>query len=247
MKVGVGITTRKRHDIIDAILEGWVSQSFGKDVEFYFYVVVDDQDPINQTEYEKALKIFPMVNYDFAVNRLGIAKAKNECLRKLREQKCDHLFLSDDDIFPIMGDWWKPFVNAGLAHQQYNDWWLHLAINKFHVKDIVKGKYVVYDDSAGVLQYVRGDVEENFNSEFGIYGFEHIEFNKRVAKIHKQEPFVSPVGVERFFYSLDLHLNYQGIHHAEFANKKFTSSVEGEDVKSYIAENNKVYKRTAIG
>lgn len=49
----------------------------------------------------------------------GVAAAKNDSLRLLMDTGVDHLFLSDDDVFPTSPDWWKPFIEAPWPHLIY--------------------------------------------------------------------------------------------------------------------------------
>jgi hypothetical protein len=43
-------------------------------------------------------------------NRLGIARAKNKCLEQLDD--CEHIFLFDDDCYPIKKGWHEIYIEA---------------------------------------------------------------------------------------------------------------------------------------
>ncbi len=50
--------------------------------------------------------------------RKGPAHARNQCLRHLFEEKeCDHVFLFDDDCYPIMPGWERYFLDQHAAHR----------------------------------------------------------------------------------------------------------------------------------
>lgn len=232
--IGIGITTHNRYDILRKVLNYWLDNTTE---DFIIHVCIDDQDVLHQEAYESC--IGSDAHYTIPEHRLGIAKAKNCNLDFLREAGCDAIFLADDDIFPVKKGYEKMFEGPFIM-QQYVDGRLFDAIGKFKPLAQKKG-FVFYDDSAGCLQYLTKEVTESFNPEFGIYGFEHIEWNKRVAKNHGVHPFISPKGIEEYFYSPDLNGNMMGMWDYGFTQQNFKSSVAGEDVESYVAENNKVY------
>lgn len=240
--IGIGITTRNRYHILRNVLNHWLDNTTE---DFIIHVCVDDQDPVNQEAYVGA--IGNDAEFELQHTRIGIAKAKNVNLRYLRSLGCDKIFLADDDIFPVRKGYEKMFDGSYIM-QQYVDSRLEGAIGRFNTCiNMLKKKngFILYDDSPGCLQYITKDVTEEFNDEFGIYGFEHIEWNRRVAKNHNLHPFVSPDGIDDYFYSPDLHGNLMGIWGYGFTKDNFTSSVHGEDVESYVKENSKVYVNQA--
>lgn len=85
--IGIGITTRHRPTIFAKTL----SQIKKFQPPNSKIVVVDDSD-------------------DNDKERLGIARAKNKCLAQLKD--CDHIFLFDDDLYPIKEGWAEFYIKA---------------------------------------------------------------------------------------------------------------------------------------
>src|SRR5690606_11244947 len=80
-RIGIGITTRNRPEALKTTLEN-VRKHFPPGARL---VVVDDASE----------KPVPEADFRFPRN-VGIARAKNKCLKML--QDCEHLFLLDDDV-----------------------------------------------------------------------------------------------------------------------------------------------------
>lgn len=57
----------------------------------------------------------PEATYRFEEN-VGIARHKNKCLELLADAGCEHLFLFDDDAYPLVEDWWRPYVDSPEPH-----------------------------------------------------------------------------------------------------------------------------------
>ncbi|EUA60279.1 putative phage protein [Mycobacteroides abscessus 1948] len=45
--------------------------------------------------------------------------AKNRCIAELMDLGCDHLFLADDDVWPTVDEWWKPYVESPEPHLSF--------------------------------------------------------------------------------------------------------------------------------
>ncbi len=112
MRLGVGITTRLPRDLV-----GFERQAFERlTPELTDLVVVHDDDP-GYTEVVQSLK-----NSRYEIpQRLGIARAKNMCLKELAG--CDYIILLDDDIWPVAPDWAALLIRAhevsGIHHFVY--------------------------------------------------------------------------------------------------------------------------------
>ena len=50
------------------------------------------------------------------VDRRGPAYARNEVLHRLYAAGCDHIFLFDDDCYPVMPGWAEYFLAQASAH-----------------------------------------------------------------------------------------------------------------------------------
>jgi glycosyltransferase involved in cell wall biosynthesis len=83
MKIGIGVSTYKRPECLAKCLEQIKKHT---DMNNVTLVIATDTDQ----------------------DRKGIAYRKNECLRAL--QHCDHIFLFDDDCWPIKDGWVEEIV-----------------------------------------------------------------------------------------------------------------------------------------
>src|SRR5690606_14568308 len=52
--------------------------------------------------------------------RAGIPKVKNMCLQLAMNTGANHIFLFDDDIYPVIDGWEKPYIESGINHLSYN-------------------------------------------------------------------------------------------------------------------------------
>ena len=192
--IGIAITTRNRREVFDKTL-----------VEFQRYtpgaliVVVDDA---SDKPIEGAIR------FD---DNVGIARAKNAGIAALMDARVDHLFLADDDTYPIAEEWWRPYIESPEPHLIYL------------FKDPVgRGKYAetpptVYEDDRyfayshprGCLLYMHRSVVERVGGmrpEFGKWGVEHVEYSTRIHSAGlTTNRFQDVHGSSKLWYSIDEH------------------------------------------
>lgn len=137
----------------------------------------------------------------------GVAYSKNECLRAL--QNCEHIFLFDDDCFPIADGWAEAFYNHGYRHLMY-------LCNWGQIKRIGNINGVEYfNNCAGVFMYLHKSCVEKvgaFNEKFGRYGFEHADYSIRVHKSGiTPQAFMCPAHAYKYIHSLDYDGPFEGI------------------------------------
>ena len=113
-EIGIGITVHNRHEI--------AIQTLRKLIEFtpncdYKLIIVDDgsAEPFYKSLHEEELNYIDY-HHRFKEN-VGIAKAKNKCLEMLDD--CEHIFLFDDDFYPIVDNWWEPYICSTEPHLMY--------------------------------------------------------------------------------------------------------------------------------
>lgn len=154
--IGVAISTRNRREMAEHSIQKWRDflPASAK------LVIVDDASDVP----------YPGADYRFET-QAGIAVVKNKCLELL--EGCEHLFLVDDDIYPL--DAWAPYyVNSNLQHACYI----------FDRKMLWKEPdYVAYDLPRGCLMYFTKRCIEKaggFNTNFKIYGYDHAELSRRI-------------------------------------------------------------------
>ena len=99
MKIGIGIISRDRNELVSQCVENILINSHVDKI-----VLVDDASkiPINNDKIKIIRNNTPQ----------GIAKSKNKCISYLDE--CDHIFLFDDDCWPIKKGWEKLYINTSI-------------------------------------------------------------------------------------------------------------------------------------
>lgn len=166
-KIGIAITTRNRIDVLRTSLDRVRRMSPPDSI----IVIVDDASDAPVEE--------PELGYRFEQN-VGIAVAKNKCLELLYDAGCQHLFLFDDDSYPVVNDWWVPYVESDEPHLMS----VFLSKNRPWTE-------VIYEDSKiralsrpmGYMLYAHRSVLDTvggMDPEFGIWGFEHVSWSNRI-------------------------------------------------------------------
>jgi glycosyltransferase involved in cell wall biosynthesis len=115
----------------------------------------------------------------------GIARAKNKCLELLMAAGIEHMFLFDDDTWPIATNWWTRYVDHDESHLCYL------------FKDLKPGggyldepateyqddRLYAFAHPRGCMLYLRRHVVERVGGmrpEFGKWGHEHVEYSHRI-------------------------------------------------------------------
>jgi glycosyltransferase involved in cell wall biosynthesis len=157
-RIGVGVTTRNRPDVLAQALEAW-EKYLPDGAEF---VIVDDASD----EPAKG------ATYRFEQN-VGVARAKNKCMELLTDRGVEHLFLFDDDTFPITADWWKPYVASPEPHLMFAWGDIHYQVDGLIGYQWPKG-CMLYAERR-VLDRVGG-----MDPVFGLWGCEHMSWSDRI-------------------------------------------------------------------
>lgn len=182
MKVGVGITTRNRPGVLhEALTNHLKHHKTTSEVELAYYLVNDSSEDITAPwHYLANLECWVWQPKDTGIH-LGIARAKNLCLTHLMGEGCDHIFLFDDDAWPISDYWYEPFINHHEPHLQasFSQGTTHSAplVEYYRDTDIV-----AYHRSRGYCLYYDRKVIERvggFDERFQ-YGMEHLEHSRRI-------------------------------------------------------------------
>lgn len=178
--IGVGVTVHNRHDTATETITHWRKMLPAS----ARLVVVDDGSTV------------PFPAADLRLPGVGIAAAKNACLALL--DGCEHIFLSDDDLYPISPEWWEPYCASPVPHLAYlfggrireqRDGWVAKTV--FH-GCLLYGRRCVLDRVGGM------------RTEFGQFGYEHVEWSRRIHNAgltpHK---YMDVVNSGRLWHSLD--------------------------------------------
>lgn len=166
--IAICITTRNRPEVLDYSLSHWTK--FLPDNAF-IKIVDDASTPPCFWSY-----------YRFETQQ-GIAKAKNKCLELA--QDFDHIFLVDDDVYPKVRGWELPYINSGMNH-------LCLTFEKNSKGKIYSASIRKESEYEGLISYTAPNgcflylkkicLEKagGMRPEFGLWGFEHVEYTTRI-------------------------------------------------------------------
>lgn len=215
-KIGIGITTHNRYDVFKkTYCEILLHAPQGSKI-----VVVDDAS--NQP--------VPEATYRFSAN-VGIAVAKNKCFELLDD--CEHIFLFDDDCYPKVSDWWRPYVESKEPHLMYifKDWSGPRKLND--TSDLYQDNTIrAYSHCRGVMCYFHRSCLENvggMDPVFGKWGYEHPDLSNRIFNAGMTSfRFADVPGSEHLLYSADEH-------------QAVVTTVKGPERAAQVAKNEAVY------
>lgn len=177
--IGIAVTTRNRPEVFERFLVEH-EKFCPPNVRL---AVVDDA---SSKPLVKTGQPWPEVMEHRFERNVGIAKAKNKCIELLMAMGVEHLFIFDDDTWPIAKNWWEPYVNHPEPHFCYL------------FKDIGPGGKPIpnkprtiydsrlmfaYDMPRGCMLYLHRSVVERvggYRPEFGVWGWEHTEYSERI-------------------------------------------------------------------
>lgn len=216
-KIGIGITTHNRRDVFSITLEHIRSRApAGAKI-----VVVDDASAVPVTE----------ANFRFERN-VGIAGAKNKCLELLDD--CEHIFLFDDDTYPLVDDWWKPYVESPEPHLMYifQDFATNVKLNDT-IPVYRDSLHTAWSHARGCMLYFKKvclDKVGGMDPVFGRWGWEHPNLSERIYN----------AGLTSFRY-LDV-ANSQGLFWSADEHQDVQSTVAGPERIAQINRNRAIYE-----
>ena len=193
--LGVAITTRNRRDILKKTYAEW--KRFLPPGAIL--VVIDDAG-------DEPAPGDTVMRFD---EQQGIAKAKNASIEALMAFGVEHLFLADDDCYPLQAGWEELYCSSPEPHLMY------LFKDPGRRGEKLSTPALVYEDSdlyayahpRGCLLYLHRSVVERVGGmrpEFGLWGQEHVEYSLRInAAGLTTAPFQDVPGSNRYFYSID--------------------------------------------
>lgn len=196
MRIGIGVTSHNRHEVTQKTLEQ-IRRRMPKGA---LLVVVDDASTV-----EPPFK----VDYRFAQN-VGIARAKNKCLELL--DGCDHVFLFDDDTFPLTDDWWQLYASSPEPHLMYvfEDFANGQPLGDTAIA-YADNQHVAYSHARGCMLYFKRAAIERvggFDQAFGKWGWEHINLSDRIhAAGLTSFAYMDVIGSNKLIHSGDEHRN----------------------------------------
>lgn len=239
---GIGITTRNRARILDIALKHF--EAFADLQNCKLFVYNDTDDEAEKAKYLPVAEKYKFTEFQSGEKRLGIAKAKNECIKAL--EGCEHLFLFDDDCFPKKEEWEALYIDTATKCNMHH--LMHLQPFSI-IQPIQSDEHVTeYSNCLGTMLYFTRhaiDVLGGYDPRFDCYGFEHAQISNRAqlaGLTGTHSAYSTPARTEDFIYTLDIDWNSRGMNpplidmHGIF----FNSSLIGDEgkVDSFVATNN---------
>ncbi len=211
--IGVGITTRNRVFSLKTALEYFEQVSTLVDT----FIIVDDASTDESFAQTRALveaSSFP-ITLRKPSNRLGISNAKNACLAPLRNH--DHIFLFDDDIWPIKKGWEEYWITSNKQNNIGHSMWIVPFNNPMFTVTKENESIRYFKNCLGSLLYFSKDCINSIGGydtrAQNVYGFEHAQMSQRAnrAGFTGEFPYVSPRFCDEYIYSIDISFNNLGI------------------------------------
>jgi len=186
-KIGLTLLTYNRLSYLRQSIEALNKANWGG---ANFKLVVDDGS--TEEGYEEYLKTLPSlgINVYTKDKNLGIANSKNAGLRTMINNKCEHLFLMEDDIIMKSKNTCLHYINYANDHTIFHmNFGLHGPLNKgkgYNFENVW-----VYPDCVGAFSYYTKEVIETvgYMDENFMNAWEHVEQTMRIAEANYTTPF----------------------------------------------------------
>ncbi|HDW3275911.1 TPA: glycosyltransferase family 2 protein [Enterobacter asburiae] len=198
-RIGIAITTHNRPEVLKRAIE----QHMKHLPSGALVVVVDDGS-------KPAAVVPDNVKLLRHEQSCGIVASKNASLTALVEAGCEHLFLWDDDAWPIADNWHLPYIESPEPHLAYQ--FLDLAgprkINDMTVlyRD---DNHIAFTGQRGVMLYYHRSAIEKVGGFDPVYGRGMYEHPDLALRIHNAGltswAFADVVGSEKLIHSMDEH------------------------------------------
>ena len=177
--ISICITTRNRAESFALVLAQIEKHTKCE----YQLVVVDDASD----------RQYCSVDWRFS-ERVGIPAVKNKCLELA---KYDHIFLFDDDTYPIVDEWYLPYINSGKQHLCFT------FLTSFKRKEGFK----YHTLGNGCMLYVTRkciDTIGGFDWNYGLGKYEHVDFSRRIFNAGFTESiFIDVDDSSKLLYCMD--------------------------------------------
>lgn len=154
--ISICITTRNRQESFALMLDEIANHT--KNIEWELIIIDDASD-----------EVYCNATYRFE-ERVGIPAAKNKCLELARYR---HIFLFDDDTYPIADNWYVPYINSGKEHLCYT----------FLPKYKIKEGFKYHTLGNGCMMYLTRkciDKVGGFDWAYGLGKYEHVDLSRRI-------------------------------------------------------------------
>lgn len=172
-------------------------------------------------------------------DKVGVAKSRNNAIKYLYDQGCDIIFISDDDVIPIMSGWEDYFVNAHLQSGIH-----HFALPESFKNKLLrfKGEIGYYDGCIGAFRMITRQFIETvgyFNTAYDTYGFEDAGMTERFRRsgLGSMGPdeYPCPLKAVSYIFSEDVY------------NRNPAPNLTYEEKLAFIRKNKAIYYKEIKG
>lgn len=230
MNIGVGITTRNRTQCLELSIEQ-IKKHWPKDMLLNVVVVDDNSATIYQHDETKNI---------YNLQRLGIAKSKNICIKELSH--CDYIFLIDDDVVVIKDGWVDFFIDAHKRTGNHHFLYMKDMKDPMRTMKINEASGIeIFNNCNGCFMFLTKEVIEKvggFNKNYEYYGFEHAGYTDRIHKagLTPYGKYLCVKGTGDYIYAMDLDF------HLPFNKQVNFNKLKSQDKRSsYVMNNLKIY------
>ena len=175
MKIAVCITTRNRVDVFNKAM--MMHRVFLPDNARLF--IVDDN---SDAPAILSAGFWSGESWYRSSENIGIPKAKNKCIELAMDWGADHIFLFDDDCWPIQDGWSDLYINNKEPHLMYQ--FKLDGKNKKNMQIVAQEKDIIaYSHTRGAMLYMTKKVINTvggFDIGYGAGMYEHTDFTNRV-------------------------------------------------------------------
>lgn len=164
----------------------------------------------------------PDIIYIKNKENMGVAATKNKCLELAYNYGAEHIFLFDDDCYPIDKDWWRPYVEDPEPHLMY------MFQGKGQKPPVNTGAHMVYSYTKGCMLYFKREVLDKvggFDTRFGKGMGEHTDLTDRI--------YMAGLTTHRVMDVINSHLYICSLDETRAVKSTFSD----EDRKRLIKEN----------
>ena len=218
--IAISITTRNRPNAFITSIKHW-KKFIPENAQVF---IVDDNSEPFYTESDH-----------YFTQRAGIPKAKNKSLELAYNSGAEHIFLADDDVYPIVQGWELPYINSGVNHLCFTFTESYNGVPQRRPPKRV-GKLNSHKLPNGCLLYFSRKCVETaggFDERFGLGKYEHLDLTRRIYNLGLiPYPNIDIVGSEKLFHSMD-------------KSDEVSRSFDSETSKRLIRENNKLFNEKA--
>lgn len=218
--IAISITTRNRPNAFKTSIKNW--ERFIPENTKVF-IVDDNSDPFyTESDY-------------YFTERAGIPKAKNKSLELAYNSGAEHIFLADDDIYPIVQGWELPYINSGVNHLCFTFTESYKGVPQRRPPKRI-GKFNSHKLPNGCLLYFSRkcvEVAGGFDERFGLGKYEHLDLTRRIYNLGLiPHPNIDVIGSNKLFHSMD-------------KSGEVERTFNAETCKRLIKENNRLFNQKA--